>query len=646
MKNKFYILLFFCFTVNFLNAQRSHLEQGDEYYHKRFYREAITEYQLALEEKIVVKKYYMTERVAKTYKMLFDYENALTWYEKLMVFKEENTAENILDYARIQMNLEKYQEAKSTFQLYAEKINDPSRAAVYSSYCDWALMNKDSLEKYNVHLTSIETGSRSMGIAFYENGMVFSQPQIEEFQTQTSFYDLAFLAMVDSINFQAPSKLKGELNKSFYEGTPNFSADYKKMYYTGNSTTATKYKDKKVSKLRLSKDGINSLKIYSAENTGGNWINTQELSFNSNEFDCVFPFVSMDGKTIYYSSNRPGGNGGYDLYQSKWISENVWGEPENLGPKVNSEFDEMYPFVLNDTLYFSSKGHQGFGGADIFFGVINDGKVNAIENLGKPFNTSKDDFSLIAKRENGLLTGYFSSNREGTHGYDKIYFFRQHAKPPKPVYPDTIQGIAKNKITLVPLKDVKIVLYKKQENDSTVTSEQTTPLSGFVELILDKKTEYTVTFETEGFQKKTVLIPAENRDDVLALFGDLQLDPVIEKNSIIQIPNIYFDYDKATIREESFKVLAQIISFLNENPSISVELSAHTDSRGSDVYNLKLSEKRAISTVNYLVEHGIDPKRLVPKGYGEKKIQNRCTNGVKCSDEEHEINRRVEMKVL
>jgi outer membrane protein OmpA-like peptidoglycan-associated protein len=132
----------------------------------------------------------------------------------------------------------------------------------------------------------------------------------------------------------------------------------------------------------------------------------------------------------------------------------------------------------------------------------------------------------------------------------------------------------------------------------------------------------------------------------LALFGDLQLDPVIEKNSIIQIRNIYFDFDKATIREESFKVLAQIIIFLNENPNIRVELSAHTDARGSDAYNLKLSQKRAESTVNYLVERGIDPSRLVPKGYGEKKIQNQCKNGVKCSEEEHEMNRRVELKVL
>lgn len=629
-----------CFAAK---AQRSHLEEGDDYFHKRYYREAIQEYQLALEEKIVVKKYYMTERVAKTYKMLFDYENALIWYEKLLEFKEENASENLLDLARIQMNLEKYQEAKNTFKLYSERISSTDKLKEFSNWCDWAVQNLDSLKKFNVYKTNIETGSRSMGIAFFESGLVYSLPQIQEFETQTSFYDLAYLNKEDSIQFKNGTILNGNLNKSYYEGTPCFNKNQDVLYYSSNASLATKYRDKKADKLKLSKDGINSLKIYSANKKGSYWESGKELNFNSNEYDCVFPSLSDDGQTIYFASNMPGGKGGFDIYKSKLSPEGVWGQPENLGAQVNSEFDEMYPYIFNDTLYFSSKGKFGYGGADIYFGVFENGKINSIQNLGKPFNSSKDDFSFIAKRENGLLEGYFSSNREGSHGYDHIYYFHQHKNP---LLPDTIRGIAKNKITLVPLKDVKIVLYKKQENDSTVTSEQTTPLTGSVELVLDKKTEYTVTFEADGFQKKTVLIPAENRDDVLALFGELQLDPVIEKNSIIKIPNIYFDYDKATIREESFKVLTQIINFLNDNPGISVELSAHTDSRGSDTYNLKLSQRRAESTVNYLVEHGIDPKRLVPKGYGEKKIQNQCKNGVKCSDEEHELNRRVEMKVL
>jgi outer membrane protein OmpA-like peptidoglycan-associated protein len=644
MKKILFWLLFFGLFSNNSYSQRSHLEEGDEYFHKRYYREAIQEYELALQEKIVVKKYYMTERVAKTYFMLFDYENALTWYQKLVEFKEENAAENIITLARIQMNLEQYTEAKINFKLYSERINDSTKANEYNRWCDWAIQNKDSVYKYNVHKTEIETGSRSMGIAYYQNGLVFSKPQIQDYKTKTAFYDLAYLKCIDSIKFDSALTLKGEqLNRSFYEGTPCFSVDGKTLYYTGNSTTSTKYRDKKADKLNLSKDGINILKIFSSTLTNDTWSAPVELGINSNQFDCVFPFLANDQKTLYFASNRPGGFGGYDLYKSTSSGNNVWSIPENLGSKVNSSFDEMYPYILNDTLYFSSKGHDGFGGADIYFSKLENGKANGIQNLGKPFNSSKDDFSLIGKREDGLFTGYFSSNREGTHGYDHIYFFRQHKKP---LLQDTIIGVAKNKITLVPIKDVKIVLYKKEENDSTIASEQTTPSTGSVELILDKKTEYTVTFEAPGFQKKTVEIPAENRENVLALFGDLQLDPVIEKNSIIQIRNIYFDFDKATIREESFKILAQIIIFLNENPNIRVELSAHTDARGSDAYNLKLSQKRAESTVNYLVERGIDPARLVPKGYGEKKIQNQCKNGVKCSEEEHEMNRRVELKVL
>lgn len=639
---KLMIFFYAAVLVQTAFAQRTHLEMGDEYFRKRFYREAIQEYQLALNEKVVVKKYYMTERVARTYRMLFDYENAALWYGKLLEFKEENEAENIFHYGVLLMNLEKYSEAKTAFSEYATRIQKP--ASEFLTWCDWAVVHKDSTVKYSVYKTDLETGSRSMGIAFYKNGLVYAKPQILEFNEKTAFYDLAYVACKDSVKFDLPVVLQGDLNRSFYEGTPNFSADQQTLYYTGNSSLTTKYRPRKADKLKISQSGVNILKIYIATVKSEVWSGVQEFVFNSNEYDCVFPHLTQDGKALYFVSNMPGGLGGYDIYRSMKDASGKWMKPENLGNKVNTAFDEMYPFVNGDSLFFSSKGKPGFGGADIYVARLNGNAVQEVSNLGKPFNSPKDDFSFIAKRVNGLLEGYFSSNREGTHGYDRIYFFRQH---PKPVYPDTISGIALNKITLQPLKNVKITLVRKDPKKGNEQVEQkVTNETGKVELILDKHIPYEVTFELDGFQKKVVEIPAEERDDAIAQFGDLQLEPAIAKNTVIKIPNIYFDYDKATLRPESFKVLAQIIDFLNDNPTIRVEMSAHTDARGSDPYNLKLSQKRAESTVKYLIEHGIDAKRLVPKGYGETKILNQCKNGVKCSEEEHEFNRRVEMKVL
>ncbi|HAY71383.1 MAG TPA: hypothetical protein DCX89_05785 [Saprospirales bacterium] len=636
------LVLFFLVTSDFVNAQRSHLEQGDDFFRKRYYVEAIQEYQLALNEKVVVKKFYMTERIAKTYRMLFDYENAVIWYEKLMEFKDENTSENCLHYGLLLMNLERYQDAKKIFEIYVRKnaINDNE----YSKWCEWAILNKDSSRKFSVYKTDIETGSRSMGIAFYKNGLVFANPQIQDFTTKTAFYDLAYTECLDSVKFKKPEILPGDLNRSFYEGTPNFSSDQQVLYYSGNATTATKYRSSKAKKLRISEDGINILKIYSANLENGNWTNINELSFNGADFDCVFPFITDNGKSIYFASNMKGGIGGFDIYRCTKNDDGTWNLPVNLGSKVNSVMDEMYPFVRGDSLFYSSKGKPGFVGADIYVAHLTGGAIGEVSNLGKPFNSSKDDFSTLFRSEKGLLCGYFSSNREGSHGYDRIYYFKQH---PKPIYPDTIRGIALNKITLQPLRVVKIVLTKKIIGKAPeIVDSKKTSVTGKVELVLDKNIEYSVSFNAEGFQSKVVEIPANERKDVLAMFGELQLEPSIAKNTVIKIPNIYFDYDKATLRPESFKVLTQIIDFLNSNPTVRVEMSAHTDSRGSDPYNLKLSQKRAESTVKYLIEHGIDPKRLVPKGYGETKILNHCKNGAKCSEEEHEFNRRVEMKVL
>lgn len=622
-----------------LSAQRSHLELGDDYFRKRFYREAIAEYQLALQEKVVVKKYYMTERVAKTYRMLFDYENAVIWYTKLMEFKDENALENIFYLALLQMNLEQYDQARITFMEYVKRNSSTDNP--FNDWCSFAQSMKDSIRKYSVYKTSIETGSRSMGLAYFKEGLVYAHPQIKDFTVHTSFYDLAYLKANDSIQFAAPEILVGQLNKSFYEGTPCFSADQKTLYYSGNSTTVTKYRKKKNS-ASFSKEGVNILKIFKSEWVNNAWSLPVELNFNSNEYDCVFPSLSADGKTIYFASNMPGGKGGFDIYRSEMDENGQWKTPQNLGELVNSPWDEMYPYVLGDSLFFSSKGKVGFGGADIFVAQLKEKQVLSVSNMGKPFNSPKDDFSFIAKWNNQLMEGYFSSNREGNSGYDYVYFFREH---PKPLLPDTISGIAMNKITLQPLKGVKIKLIRK-DSIPELTAQFVTDKSGEVELILDKNVPYEVSFELEGFQKKVVEIPADKREDAIAKFGDLQMEPEIKKNTVIKIPNIYFDFDKATLRPESFNVLAQIIQFLNDNPTIRVELSAHTDARGNDAYNMKLSQKRAESTVRYLVEHGIPASRLVPKGYGETKIQNQCKNGVKCSEEEHEFNRRVEMKVL
>ena len=629
------------------SGQREHLTKGDAFYHQRLYREAIAEYQLALTEDVVVNKFYMTQQIARTYRELFDYENAELWYSKLIALGAENEAVNFLHYAQILVSNGKYQEAAQAYTNYLGKSEQLDKRDAYKALTDWPKAHQDTIWDMHISMTNIETGSRSMGVAHANGVLYYGVPVIQDFNERTAYYDLGKVALVDSVTASAPMKLTGTTNRSFYEGTPQLSADGKYLYYTANASEATKYRPgKKLKKgVALSPEGLNILKIYRAEWDGQGWTHVLELNVNDNGYSCAFPHVTRDGKHLYFASDKTGGLGGFDLYRASFINDSTWSEPVNLGAGINTDQDEMYPFTTDTAFYFASRGLPGYGGADIYQCVRNGIELGKAENIGQPINSSKDDFSFIVlPDEEGLLKGYLSSNRDGTHGYDHIYYFGQN---PPPVYPDTIAGRTINKITLNPVSGVILRLERLDENgNKQLDTTFVTGKNGYIELILDKGVEFAVTFEMNGYHPVTIDVPAQDRKDVEGLFGRIPLEPIPVKNTIIKIPNIYFDFDKASIREESFQVLDNIVQYLNDNPDIRVELSAHTDARGSDYYNLRLSQRRAQSTVDYLVDKGIDKNRLKPIGYGEKKILNQCKNGVKCSDEEHEFNRRVELKVL
>lgn len=638
---KYIILLVLSLNSIFLLAQKKNMLKGDEYFTKRMYKEAIESYKLALNEKIVFNKFEITKRVAQTYKMLFDYQNATEWYEKLSNFTDKNEPQYTFDYALLLCNMEKYEAAKPIFKKYFDAISKPENYKLYEENCNWALANKDKQQNVKIFKTNIETGTRSLGVAFYNDGVVYAKPQASEFDVKTVYYDLASAKKMDTAKFDVPIVLKGETNRSFYEASPSFSANNLKLYYTGNATEIVKYTDRKAKRknIQISNDGVNILKVYQASNKSGNWMLDKDLSFNSKEYDCAFPHITKDGNRLYFVSNMPGGFGGFDVYVANKLTDSTWTTPKNLGAQINSALDEMYPYEDNDTLYYSSKGKQGFGGADIFKSYIKNGVYSTPDNLGKPYNSSKDDFSYIVNNKERI--GYFSSNREGNNGYDHIFEFYI------PELPDTINGYALNKITTKPIDGLEVKLNKVNANGVPELVEQfLTDNNGHVQLILEKHVEFKVTFYHPGFDSQTFEIPAENRADVVAKFGQLMFMPILKKNDVIKIDNIYFDYNKASIKEESYPAVDVIAEYLKSNVNIRVELSAHTDSRGGDAYNLKLSDGRAKSVVEYLVKHGIEKSRLVPKGYGETKLVNQCGNNVKCTEEEHQQNRRVELKVL
>ena len=718
-------------------SQKSKLvEKGDFNMEYHFYKEALKSYKEALAKNDSdIDELYVQSQMASAYYKLFDYENAEKQYELILKDSKIKNPKFWLEFGNILRNNEKYEEAIYAYRNYSINIGEPSIFEYYEQACKWAIKNKDSLQKFNLFKTNLETGGRSLGVAYFKNGLVFSKPQSNNFDQKTTFYDISFVEKENDSTFKDPISYSGELNRSFYEGAPSLTTDEQTMYFTGNASERLNYKERKREKkgYELSPEGVNILKIYEVHLSDSGWVSKKELPFCSNEYSCTHPSISGDGSTLYFVSNMEGGEGGYDLYVSYKKGES-WSKPKNMGPLVNSEFNEMTPFCIEDELYFSSKGNIGYGGSDIFKAKLDvDGNVESVENIGKPFNSSKDDFAFVLNSDK--VHGYLSSNRDGSHGYDYVYAFEKFDVRS----PDTISGIAKNRITGLPIKGIKIsvqpldngVFQKLEESDKdghiglilpkgkefvikfdapgfepkeiTIPAEDRSdvlslfgslelipvaeknlsdtitgiamnritslPIEGIkvsvqpkgndvfdkigetnkdgkVELILAKGKEFVVKFDASGFEPKEINVPAGDRSDILALFGSLEFTPQANKDQIITFDKIYFNYDKATIRKESLPALEKILTYLNYYKDITVELSAHTDARGSDSYNQVLSQKRAEATVKWLIEHGIDESRMVPKGYGESKLINKCKNGVRCSDSEHMKNRRVELKVL
>lgn len=620
------------------------LKMGDENFSLYKYREALDYYLDAYAGKSE-KKFYITQQIARSYKLVYDYKKALEWYGKLAEFTTDNNPENLYDYAQLLKSDQQYDKAIEVFKMYsAKKGKDDLYAEYFESTCIWAKQNMNQKAKYGVYPTNIQTGIH-LGMNFYNNGLITSIPKNSNYDDKTVYYNLAYLKKNDSLSFSKPEELTGDLHSAYYEAGPSITPDGKVLYYTRNSTDAATYKPKKASKYNIDKNGSSNLQIYRSLNNSGVWSTGRPLNVNALEYNCVYPCVSSDGKMLYFCSNMPGGYGGYDIYRADIINDTVIGKPVSLGSEINTVEDDLYPFMIKDHFYYSSRGKNGFGGLDIQKAKMIDGNIVNPQNMGIPFNSPKDDFSIIFK--DNEKEGYFASNREGDHGGDKVYFFN------KLVITDTLKGTVIDKITGHPVAGVTVELYEVDSKGNRILVQTTTTdKDGKWLFVTDPEKAYYVAFKMGDYDSKEFYIPEKDlmvkpsRRDVLTMLNPMRMYPTVKKDNVVKIDNIYFDFDKATIKSESFEILDNLTNFLKENAQARIELSAHTDGAGNDKYNLKLSDARAKSCFDYLVSKGIDATRLVPKGYGETKLLNDCKDAKKCSDAENQLNRRVEVKFL
>lgn len=351
--------------------------------------------------------------------------------------------------------------------------------------------------------------------------------------------------------------------------------------------------------------------------------------------------LSQDEKTLYFVSDMAGGLGGTDIWYCELQSDGSWGKPQNAGPAINTSQEEMFPNIGTDgTLYYSSNGLPGMGGLDIFSAKGAKNNWSKPANLRYPVNSAGDDFAFITNIANeDAVMGYLSSNRRGGAGNDDIYSFSNI----KPKMILALKGLTVNKKTGELLEAATVTLYA---NGRQIVAKQSSKADGTFFFELAKGTDYTVLGQKEKFYSDSATVTTKGLTKSDTLNVTLRLEPLFEIGKTIAIQNIHYDFDKDNIRKDAAVILDELVRTMRDNPTLEIELGSHTDSRGIDIYNLDLSQRRARSVVNYLVSRGISRSRLTAKGYGETQLLNRCANGVKCSAAEHQANRRTEFKIL
>ncbi len=511
-----------------------------------------------------------------------------------------------------------------------------------------------SFQKYTIRNIEVNSYYSDFGATYYGDKIVFASARKDKDNMDKKwkgnnqrFLNFYIGEIGENGEVSEYKSLMGEANSRFHESNATFTKDRQKVYFTRNN-----YYEKKKG---LSSERIMKLAIYIADvDADGAWYNIRPFPYNSEEYNNAHPTLSLDGSIMYFASDMPGTMGHSDIFKVEMTDTGDFGLPENLGGNVNTEGRESFPFIAADgTLYFSSDYHKGLGGLDIFKTDSDELELAAIQNIGKPFNSKRDDFSYVMHPN--MREGYFASNRVGGKGDDDIYYFTSGPKQEKKEEVISEPEVACTNV-------ITGIVTENREN--SIVSGALVTISDFegntlykVTVAEDGKYSFEASCDTRYIIKaskplylgvtKQMITTDEIGQEVTI---NLELTPeVIKVNGkiIIDIEPIYFEFDSYAITKSAGTELEKVIALMRKYPEIIVEGGSHTDSRGPEAYNMKLSEGRANATVKFIKNYGgIEAHRIFARGYGETQIKNGCIDGVKCSDSEHAINRRTEFVIV
>jgi outer membrane protein OmpA-like peptidoglycan-associated protein/tetratricopeptide (TPR) repeat protein len=620
MKNLYIVLSFGLMSVS-LVAQNKNTKAADKLYSRYEYVDAAKEYQKLVDNG--KGDAYVYKQLADTYYNMFNTAEATTWYAKATESTQD--AETYFRYAQMLKSSGKYEEANKQMSKFAAMAPNDQRAKTFKENPNYVPKLVGKTPGYTAKSLEVSSDKSDFGAVLYGNDLYFTSARNAARKNygwnEEPFLDIYKATLGDSGTFSEATTVSS-LNSSFHDGPVTISTDGNTAYFTSDSFREGSFERDKKNKLKLGKNNI-----YKATKDGNGWGNVKSLSFNSKEYSTSNPSLSRDGKTLYFSSDMPNSLGGVDIWKVAVNEDGTYGAPENLGSKVNTEGNESFPFIADDnkTLFFASSGKQGLGGYDIYQIDLSNG--SDAQNLGKPINTEKDDFAFTFNKAKNQ--GFFSSNRNGN---DDIF-------SATPICSVDVLTTVTNAKTGAILANSKVAILDDKNN---IIATETSNGSGEVKFKVECDKAYTIQASKDGFEGNTFPV-AKTKGGEVKISASLQpIDVIVTPTEIILKP-IFFEYNKSNITQEGAFELDKLVQVMKNNDQIVIMAKAHTDSRGTDQYNLDLSDRRAKSTVQYIISKGISASRISGKGYGESEPKVQCEP---CTEEEYSQNRRSEFLIV
>ena len=628
MKKNIFLFIALMLVGVLTNAQNTNIKKANKLFNLRAYSEAASIYESES------KTQESLQKLADSYYYINNMDAAVKAYQELISkFGPIQDKEQQFRYGQALKGIGNYESADLILSEYFGK------PLVTNDFIDE--ITKNTPHVFELKKFKSESTYNDFGVSFYGNDKVtFASDRNQEKPIYSwnnkPYLDLYMGTMSESGELQDVIPFPSEINTKTHESNAIISKDGKTMYF--NRTNSSRIKNDEGYK-------VANIKIYKAELIDSIWSNVKALPFTNDAYNTEHPTVSKDGRTMYFSSDMPGGFGSFDIYKIAINPDGTFGDPVNLGPNVNTSQREQFPFISEiNVLYYASNGHQGFGGLDVFRSEMVNGEFTKALNLGKNVNSNLDDFGYVIKEKKNF--GYLSSNRSGS---DKSFYVSREENI---LTKYMVSGIVQDKNSKELLPGSLVTLFDDMGNvtQDTIVKEDASYLF---------KIEPNKKYKIRGTRKLYIPYDVEfstdskgkvSHDIYLILESYADAEERIKENEIgevqVDLEKIFFDFNKWDIRPDAAETLQTLVDLMKKYPEMEVEVSAHTDARGPDEYNLNLSKKRASSTLDYLVSQGIEEERLKSIGYGEMQPLNKCIKEGICTDQEYDINRRCEFTLL